>query len=61
MSMLHEVLLKAESSGASDVHLKSGQSPYFRINGELVDSGYQVLSDDDLRRIMDDIVPGTCA
>ncbi len=57
MSIIHEVLVHAESLGASDVHLKSGQAPYFRINGELVGSDYQAFSDDDMRQVMDDIVP----
>ena len=57
MSIIHDLLAKAVSLNASDVHLKTNQSPYFRVNGELVESGFPVMSDDDLRCVAVDLLP----
>ena len=37
--MLEKILEKAVSLDASDVHLTVGQPPFFRVSGELVQSG----------------------
>jgi twitching motility protein PilT len=55
--MIHDILVKAVSMGASDVHLKPSQAPYFRVSGELVESGFPVFSDDDMRCIVVDMLP----
>ncbi len=57
MSIIKEVLKKAVSLDASDIHLKANQSPFFRIRGELVESGLPAMSDDDLACVVVDILP----
>jgi twitching motility protein PilT len=57
MSMLHELLERAVTIKASDVHIKSGQEPFYRVNGELTESGFQVLAGESMQAIIDDIVP----
>ncbi|MDY7010695.1 MAG: type IV pilus twitching motility protein PilT [Planctomycetota bacterium] len=43
---LQELLEKSIEQGASDIHVVTGQSPIFRINTELVDSGFPVVTDE---------------
>lgn len=57
MSIIHDILVQATKQGASDIHLKSGQAPCFRVSGEIVESQYQAFTDDDMRRIVADILP----
>ncbi len=57
MSMIHDILGKAVSLGASDVHLKPNQAPCFRVSGELVESGFPMFSEDDMRCIVVDLLP----
>jgi twitching motility protein PilT len=54
---IDELLLDAQKRKASDLHLTVGISPRCRINGELVDMGYDVLSPSDLTEIAMPMVP----
>ncbi len=57
MSILKDLLTKAVSAGASDVHLKSNQEPIFRISGQLTESGFAVLTDEAMESIAEDLIP----
>jgi len=54
---LNSILSEAISRKASDVHLKSGRAPSFRIDGELVSSNnISPLSQEDLTRLADSLL-----
>ena len=57
MSILRELLQKAVSLEASDVHIKPRQTPFFRAHARLVESGFDVLSEKDIEQIVIDIMP----
>ncbi len=57
MSILHDLLSRAIELGASDIHIKTNQEPFYRINSELTESGFEKLSPDYLLAIIDDILP----
>ena len=57
MSILKELLERATHLGASDVHLKAHQEPYFRINRQLVTSGFAELTPEGLHEIVATILP----
>lgn len=57
MSILRDLLEKAVDLGASDIHLKPGQMPLFRISSKIVDSGFEPLSPEDMLRVTRDILP----
>ena len=57
MSIIRTLLETAVSEQASDVHLKCGKEPYFRTRGALVGSRFEVLSAEDLERIVGDLLP----
>ena len=57
MFSLRDLLQKAAESGASDIHIKSGQKPFLRISGGLIEAGFDVLSADEVRAIVDGILP----
>jgi twitching motility protein PilT len=57
MSILRDVLQKAVELKASDIHLKSGKEPIFRLSGDLVHSEFEVLTDEVVMAIARDIVP----
>ncbi len=57
MSSIHDLLERAISIGASDVHIKTNQQPFYRVNGELTESGYASLSVADTQSIISEIVP----
>ena len=49
---LNELLMKAVNIGASDIHLKAGHPPFFRINGELIpQTEYDPLGPSDVARL----------
>ncbi len=54
---IDELLQDAQRRGASDLHLTVGISPRCRINGELTDMGYDILSPADLVEIAMPMVP----
>jgi twitching motility protein PilT len=54
---LNSILTEAISKNASDVHLKAGRLPGFRIDGELVDAKqFSVLGADELTRLAESIM-----
>ncbi len=57
MSMLTEVLRQAIADGATDVHLKRGQPPLYRIEGQLVDAPFEPLTLDQIRATVGEILP----
>ncbi|NQT91898.1 MAG: Flp pilus assembly complex ATPase component TadA, partial [Lentisphaerae bacterium] len=57
MSLLKDLLAKAVDDGASDVHVKPHEEPYFRISGELTKSGFAAPSPDDMRGFIKDLLP----
>jgi len=57
MSIIHELLKHAVDAQASDVHIKSKQEPFYRINGKLTESGFEVLTSEYMQSILDDIIP----
>ncbi|MDD4871042.1 MAG: PilT/PilU family type 4a pilus ATPase [Kiritimatiellae bacterium] len=57
MSLLHELFEKAVSLGASDIHLKANQEPYFRIHGNLTNSGFDGLTPEYMNAIVKEILP----
>jgi len=57
MSIISEILRDAVAQGASDVHLKANQRPFFRIKGALADSGYEQIPADVLRAIVAEVAP----
>lgn len=57
MSLLRELLEKAVTEGASDVHIKPGEEPYFRISGELTESGFSAPTPDNMHEFARDLMP----
>ncbi|MFT5241899.1 MAG: twitching motility protein PilT [Candidatus Promineifilaceae bacterium] len=57
MSVLNEVFRKAVEAEASDIHLKGGKPPFFRIRGSLVITDLPTSTPEVLRTIVDDLVP----
>jgi twitching motility protein PilT len=57
MSIIRELLAHAIEAGASDIHIKAGQTPFYRVNGRLTESGFELLTQDYMQNIIDDIVP----
>jgi twitching motility protein PilT len=57
MSVLHDLLVKAVELGASDVHLKPNQEPYFRVAGRLSESGFDLLTPESMEAITQDLLP----
>jgi len=58
MSILKDLLMKAVEAGASDIHLKPNKEPFFRAQGEIKESGFDVLTPTGMQEIVDDILPG---
>lgn len=57
MSIIHDLLVYAVETGASDVHIKAHQKVYFRINSILQPASEDVYTADAVRAIVADIVP----
>jgi twitching motility protein PilT len=57
MSIISELLKHAVEAGASDIHIKAGQTPFYRINGQLTESGFETISQEYMQHIINDIVP----
>ena len=57
MSLAGNILKRAVAQDASDIHLKPDKPPFFRINGQLVDSGLPVVRADEISALLDDILP----
>jgi twitching motility protein PilT len=54
---INDLLLDAQQRKASDLHITTGISPRCRINGELTDMGYAVLSPEDTQSLIMPMVP----
>lgn len=61
MSLLDDILTRATEISASDVHLKVGGTPVFRIDGELVPAESPVLSEHDLSAMIRALFPAVKA
>lgn len=57
MSIIHDLLVHAVEAGVSDIHIKPEQPPFYRINSNLTESGFEKLSPEYMQTIIDDIVP----
>jgi twitching motility protein PilT len=58
MAWIDELFMKMVESGASDLHLTSGQEPKFRLHGDIVRvEGCPPLSKDQLRQVLYEITP----
>jgi twitching motility protein PilT len=49
---IDEILADLAISGGSDLHLKAGRPPMYRIAGDLQDSRFPVLDEDDLKGLL---------
>ncbi len=54
---LHDLMVEAVNRKASDIHLKSGCSPAYRIHAELISSGRPPLSAEDIHRLASENLP----
>lgn len=57
MSLTGNILKRAVALNASDIHVKPDTSPFFRINGQLVESELPVIPAADISALLDDILP----
>ena len=57
MSIIRDLLALAVEVGASDIHIKSHQRAYFRINSILQPATDDPYSAEAVRKVVDDIVP----
>jgi twitching motility protein PilT len=53
---IEDLLRLMVEKGASDLHLKAGSPPMLRIDGELIPAGYEMLTPDHLRRMIESIL-----
>jgi twitching motility protein PilT len=54
---IDKLLIDAQQRKASDLHISAGVSPKCRINGELVDMGYEPLNPEDTKALILPIIP----
>jgi twitching motility protein PilT len=54
---IQDLLARAVSLKASDIHLKPNQKPFFRVDGDLVESDVPAMSPDDLGQMVEAILP----
>lgn len=57
MTAIGDILKQAVTLKASDIHIKPNKSPFFRINGQLADSGLPVTSASDVVPLLNAILP----
>ncbi|MBN1270363.1 MAG: PilT/PilU family type 4a pilus ATPase [Kiritimatiellae bacterium] len=57
MSILRELLDKAISLGASDIHLKPEREPVFRVHSEIVSSEHPPISAEQMKATVAEILP----
>ncbi len=53
---LKSILTKLVEQGSSDLHLKVGQPPIFRVNGKLERTGYPALGPDQINALLSEMV-----
>ncbi|NQU40143.1 MAG: PilT/PilU family type 4a pilus ATPase [Lentisphaerae bacterium] len=61
MTLLQQILRAAVEAGASDIHLKPGQVPIYRIHGNLTNTDAAPLSDEQMQAMADEILPAHAA
>lgn len=52
-----DLLTFADEKDASDLHVTVGVPPYYRINGQLQPHGEEILTPEDLKRMICDVLP----
>lgn len=52
---IEKLLRKLIDQGGSDLHLKVGQPPIFRVDGKLIRTGYPVLESETIREIIEEL------
>lgn len=57
MSLTGNILKQAVALNASDIHIKPDKPPFFRINGQLVESGLPVVPAADVSALLNSILP----
>lgn len=57
MSLITELLKSALERNASDIHIKPNQAPVIRINGELTPTDFPVMSEEEIRKIVLEMMP----
>jgi twitching motility protein PilT len=57
MSILKDLLKRAVEIGASDIHIKPDKEPFFRAQGMIQESGFDVLTPAGMSEIVDNILP----
>lgn len=57
MSMLTEVLRQAIAAGASDIHIKRDQPPFFRVDKQLAPGPFEPIDLEQIRAIVAEILP----
>ncbi|MFC1498754.1 type IV pilus twitching motility protein PilT [Verrucomicrobiota bacterium] len=57
MSLIKELLEKAISLDASDIHIKPDQQPFFRVHGTLKESGFETITPEHITEITKDLIP----
>ncbi len=55
MTLIKEILKDAIELKASDIHIKTGTKPKYRIVGDIVESRFETIQSSDFESILDDI------
>lgn len=56
MARLDELFTLMVEKKASDLHLSAGSAPFFRLNGEMIDAGRTVMSNEDVQTLVFEIL-----
>ncbi len=56
MAQIDELFKIMLQQDASDLHLTAGEPPYFRVNGEMVRTQHKILTSDDLKVLLFEIL-----
>lgn len=56
MAQIDELFKTMVQQGASDLHIAAGEPPYFRIDGEMLRSRHKVLSHDEVKALVFEIL-----
>ena len=57
MSLLKDLMVRAMTEKASDIHLKPHQKPFFRVDGEIREAGTEDLTPDMLWAMVREVLP----
>ena len=57
MSMMREILTRAVAAEASDIHITVGNTPLFRIHGELQNDASDALDVHTVQSMVTDVMP----